>query len=686
MTLKSSTLLVVGMVSLAFVWTGIGEDLTWVGDGINNPWDIGSSLMWTNASGTVLAFGDADNVTFDDTGSASPDITLTTSVQPGSVTVNNSTANAYTFSGVGSLSGAMTLTKAGTGTLTLNTTNSYSGNTVIDGGILALSGGNDRLPTATPLIFTAAASLDLGSNSQTLGALSMTTKLSETCTSVNGSLTVNGGITVGATVTQKDNILDLRGMSGLTVNTVTSRLDVSGMDTSNTGNSRGQLYLPANADITVPEVWVGMHPSGSGAANRNLGYLYLGQSTAIKTDCIYLGRHRGHGYAEFATGLTAPTVSLRNTNGPSSRVRLIRVGSNTGTSGTTVIGQMKLSAGNVDILVNDLVVGSGESANTSTYYLGVFGYFMMGGGTLDATNLCICLNTNGGYNDNTSSFTQSSGTVKAQTLTMGRSTASTVKSGHPVLKATYSMGTDAVLYAQTIACGIGAFGPSSLRTLNLSNSTLRNYDATTNLLISGVEGTGGTLSIVLASATTNTFYADTDQTITVEPTAVISGSGAVAKDGPGTLLLNAVNTFTGATTVKNGTLGGVGTIPGSVEIATGARLEPGTNGVTGILTCGSLTLAADVTNAFDCSAATNDSIVVTGDLTLQGANAVALSYGNDPVPLQVPIFAFGTLVGEENLASWTVSGAGDKYTSHVRRLGNQLVVINTRKGLIISVL
>ena len=84
-------------------------------------------LNWTGASDHM--FYNADQVTFDNTGSNSPAINITTTVVPGSVTVN-STQN-YTFSGVGKISGGTGLTKQGAGTLTLATTNDYSGQTTV---------------------------------------------------------------------------------------------------------------------------------------------------------------------------------------------------------------------------------------------------------------------------------------------------------------------------------------------------------------------------------------------------------------------------------------------------------------------------------------------------------------------------------------------------------------------------
>lgn len=119
-----------------------GSNTVWVGDSLTNYWDVETSLNWTNlALGTAELFVSGDKVTFDDTGSISPDVNLQVAVVPGSVTVNS--ANNYNFSTTasGRISGATGLTKSGTGTLTINTENNNTGGTLVNGGILQVGNG-----------------------------------------------------------------------------------------------------------------------------------------------------------------------------------------------------------------------------------------------------------------------------------------------------------------------------------------------------------------------------------------------------------------------------------------------------------------------------------------------------------------------------------------------------------------
>jgi len=134
--------LTVGGTTLSITVAGTVNALTWQGDGTANSWDIIGTKNWLS-SGTNDFFYQADQVTFDDTGSSSPAINLTTTLLPGSVTVNNN-ANNYTFGGSGKIGGSGALVKQGSGTLILDNagSNNFSGGVTISAGILQV-GNND---------------------------------------------------------------------------------------------------------------------------------------------------------------------------------------------------------------------------------------------------------------------------------------------------------------------------------------------------------------------------------------------------------------------------------------------------------------------------------------------------------------------------------------------------------------
>ena len=167
--------------------------LTWVGDGVNNRWNINGDATWNNGAGPDKFFN-FDPVTFDDTGSASPAVELQGELNTPSVTMNNS-LKGYTFSGTGAvvtaslnlagggsltlandgentislLSGSGTLVKAGTNILTLAGNNtSFSGPIFVEGGTLRAASGTALGDTTGATTVTNGGTLDV--NGQVLGA------------------------------------------------------------------------------------------------------------------------------------------------------------------------------------------------------------------------------------------------------------------------------------------------------------------------------------------------------------------------------------------------------------------------------------------------------------------------------------------------------------------------------------
>lgn len=117
--------------------------LTWKGNDSANPgfWDVATTSNWTH--GGADRFFSNDAVTFNDSASSFAVVIQGTSVSPGDMVFNHS-ANDYTVSG-GTIVGGGSLTKSGSGTLTLaqaSGSNSFSGALNINGGTLRISALN----------------------------------------------------------------------------------------------------------------------------------------------------------------------------------------------------------------------------------------------------------------------------------------------------------------------------------------------------------------------------------------------------------------------------------------------------------------------------------------------------------------------------------------------------------------
>jgi autotransporter-associated beta strand protein len=115
------------VVILGLVWTGSAS----------SAWDT-TTTNWLNGI-TPTAYADGDSVLFNNSGT-STSVIINSAVSPGSVTFTNSTIN-YTISGNSGISGSASLVKTGSGSLTLNNTNYYSGGTIISNSSIIVPNG-----------------------------------------------------------------------------------------------------------------------------------------------------------------------------------------------------------------------------------------------------------------------------------------------------------------------------------------------------------------------------------------------------------------------------------------------------------------------------------------------------------------------------------------------------------------
>ena len=130
----------------------LAAPLTWDGT-VNGNWDT-ATLNWQGGA----TFADGDAVTFDDTAAGTHAVSVVGTVSPLSVTVD--TGSSYTFSG-GTLAGTSGgLIKNGAGTLILGPSNTYTGATTVNAGILQLSGVGSLGSTSGVAVVSGAA-LDL---------------------------------------------------------------------------------------------------------------------------------------------------------------------------------------------------------------------------------------------------------------------------------------------------------------------------------------------------------------------------------------------------------------------------------------------------------------------------------------------------------------------------------------------
>lgn len=117
----------------------VPKNLVWTGGPFNADWNINNDANWLDGV-TQSKFLNSDNVTFNSVGLTNPTVNLTATVAPGTVTVD--AASTYTFSGSGQIAGQASLIKKNSGTLELNTINTYSGGTVVSNGTIKVGNAN----------------------------------------------------------------------------------------------------------------------------------------------------------------------------------------------------------------------------------------------------------------------------------------------------------------------------------------------------------------------------------------------------------------------------------------------------------------------------------------------------------------------------------------------------------------
>jgi autotransporter-associated beta strand protein len=520
--------------------------------------------------------------------------------------------------------------------------------------------------TATAFGFSnGSVTINLGGTSQTLANLTISApSANTTATLTNGSLTLNGAsdlvVTPGVTTGGRTALLDLSALSSLTISKAANSITVGGHTNGANPGNYGTFRLSATTNsITAANINIGTTSGANAGGVLNRGELYLGTANTIYANNWTLGNTRDSGLVQFLADLTNPSVTLRATDG-TSRVTKITIGQNG--AGSTGVGNshFNLGAGTVDAMINELVVSRGASTSTTP---AVNGSFSMGGGTLDATTIWLSKNEVGGLNSNTSSFTQGGGTVKVASLVFAQTTAT--GSTLPVFNSQYTL-NGGTLRAGSIAAGTGVFATSSTRRINFNGGTITHYDASTDLLINGVTGTGGSIALLLGTAGSPTIEADTDRTVTLGQFTAVSGSGSLTKTGAGTLVLNSAATYSGSTTINGGTvtLGGADRLPTGTNLTlantAGVQLNQNNNNQTlgslsgGGSTGGNVAIGTAILKVGNANNTTfAGQLTGTGSFVKVGAGSLTLS-GNTTASLTGLNISGGTL--EITSGNYTITG------------------------------
>jgi autotransporter-associated beta strand protein len=482
--------------------TSTPNQLAW--NGVNGTnWDL-ATANWTNliaggitvfrqyTNGSVVA---GDSVVFDDTltndfiNPQPTNINLTARYYAFPWVVNSTLP--YTIAGAGGLQGVTSLVISNTGSLTLLTSNSFTGGVFL----------NDT----SSLIIT---------NESALGASSGAVTLNGGSLQINGSLTNSRAFALPTASTI--------GVS--TNNTVRLGGVISGAGASLSKSGNGTLILAANEKISG-SVFLhgGFTIIDSGGSITNVNYNDVGQNTTDAATLTLRGTSALATTSDFNVGDLDSSVGILNvTNSAVLTVNAFFIGS-ANASGSTAVGTVNQSGGTIaqtSTTVGTFAIGGRSStAGVGTYNLS--------GGTLTATAGIRVGGTGVG------TLNQSGGTINAL-------------AGINIARIVGSVGTNN-LNGGTLATYNVASSTGTNAVFNFNGGTLQ---AAFNPGTPWVSGLSQANLLAGGAVIDSSNYSVTIS----QPLLAGSAAGGLTKKGAGTLTLTGVNTFTGPLTNNAGTL------------------------------------------------------------------------------------------------------------------------------------
>jgi autotransporter-associated beta strand protein len=596
----------------------VGATLTKVGSGTmtlsatltnNLSFFIFNASSGTVKVGTASALRNAVNLdgTLDLNG-----VNTTISELSGSGTITNGTSVPVTltvgdpvnmtFSGtIQDGSGPVSLTKTGSATVTLSGASSYTGATHIQAGTLALAAAN-LLPGGTAMTIDSGATLDLQGFDETIGTLAGAGDVNLTRTvlfsTVSGTLTLAGSADTTYSGTISGHDLLGRHPEGALTKAGSGVLTLSGtVSTGAISVNGGTLQLGSNerlADSATVTVAFG-------------ATLDLNGHTETVGSLDSLGKVNFGSFGNLITGGNGASTTLGGTIDGSFGT-LTKTGGGTMTlsasaanansfSGLTVSGGT-VRVGGPNVVPNAVTVdGTLDLAGASATIP-----LLSGGGTITSSVSVPVTLTVG-----TALF----GSTFSGTIQDGSGILSLVKTGTNTLTlaGTNTWTGSSTISAGTLKIGTGSRLPGSTAVTVAGGAIfdLNNQNETIGSLAGDGAVALGTANLIVGGDNSSTTFNGT-----------ITGSGALTKEGTGTLTLGgpAANIYGGGTTLNAGALilakdGAVGT--GTVTLNAGTFRADDDNSRT---LSNAITLAGDI-------AITNtsflNSLTLTGPVTLGGA-------------------------------------------------------------------
>lgn len=588
-----------------------------------------------------------------------------------SLTINGGTNNGGTGSNGGTFVISDTLTVTGSQNLSLNSAANWSANTVVltgSGTALSLTGNNDA--SASQLIVGSGGlsmsgrtiSLNTGNGNAAAKGSKIVLNGDVTASGVN---TINkGGTNVGVaqvdmgSATRTWNVTKI-----LTADVTTVSVAVVGTSTAGlTKTGDGTLLLSgedANTYTGLTTISAGILQVG-----KNVGVNAIAGDIQINTGGKLAYSTTNDQIADTATiTLNGGGINFNNRAETFANLYQNAAGSNVNPdqgngSIVTITGTLRATAGNT--------IGLNSGGMWTVYYTEFTSTF---------TGTAIALNGNSTTNMNR--YTVGAGGISLSTQNISLSKGAN-NGGTP---STTAKGSELVLN--------GKFTASGTNNINVVPGAVG---------VAQVNLNGGQREFNITSGTTTSNAAVVSTTITLTGDDATTSVGGVTKTGTGTLVFTAVNTYTGATVVQEGTLrlGSAGSINASptVTVASGATLDvasvsggfsvksgqtlQGGGTVSGATTINSGAVLSVGTTGGDLT----QTLTVSGSLTLANGSSTVFDLGT-PTFTSTDNFG-GNAVGSSGYISYIQAYATTLTGDHDRLISTGTITQNT--GAVITVL
>lgn len=375
--------------SLEFVTpAAVIANVTWTG-ATNGVWDVETTQNWDDGAFGTNTYFEGDNVTFDDTATGTTAVTLDQIVSPSSVVVNAS-AN-YSISGTGNISGSASLTKQGTGILTVSTTNDYTGGTTISGGAIDLFGGT--LGTGTITLSGGSLLRSAGPITNDIAVTASTTNTyepgfdtsgSNSQAHLDGSLSGTGTLSI-ANNTDNVQSVDLRADNSAFSGTL--QFTGNSVNTVATGNWIATRFRDAeaagdNADYDLGDIGARLGKTDLGDVTFQFGSLSGGSASTAGSPTAELTGQFGGGFEGDTTYVIGASDTSTTFGG------LISDGQDNGDAGGELTHITKVGTGTLTLTYEntysgDTTVEEGTLSITNGYLADAADVLLLSGATFD---------------------------------------------------------------------------------------------------------------------------------------------------------------------------------------------------------------------------------------------------------------------------------------------------------------